>query len=111
MAKYLVNGVFNFALLVSIAAVMADRKPDAVLESAGVSSLYFRWASSPASAMSCCQIVYLVRDHILHRGIRATSWWVRMICTIRHVRHLRCKCTLEIFTKEDCIRAYCCSGP
>ena len=56
MAKYLVNGVFSFAFLESIAAVMAARTPDGVLESGGVSSSYLRWASSPASAMSCCQI-------------------------------------------------------
>ena len=70
MAKYLVNGVFNFVFLESIAAVMAAHTPDGVLESDGVSSLYFHWASSPASAMSCCQIFHVVRECKLHMGLR-----------------------------------------
>ena len=32
MAKYLVNGVFNFDFFASMAALMADRKPEAILK-------------------------------------------------------------------------------
>ena len=70
MAKYLVNSVFSFVFLESIAAVMAARTLDGVLESGGVSSLYFRWASSPALAMSCCQIFHAVRERKSHTGVR-----------------------------------------
>ena len=75
MAKYLVNGVFSFALLESTATVMAAHMPDVVLESGGVSSSYFRWASLPASAMLCCQIVHIVREHMLHKGVRGRVTW------------------------------------
>ena len=70
MAKYLVNGVFSFAFLESIATVMAARTLDGVLESGGASSLYFCWASSPASAMLCYQIFQAVRERKLHTGVR-----------------------------------------
>ena len=53
IARYLVNGVFSFAFLASMADAIPFRNPVAFLDSVGFSSSYFLWASSPASKISC----------------------------------------------------------
>ena len=53
IARYLVNGVFSFAFLATMADAIAFRNPVALLDLVGFSSSYFLWASSPALEVSC----------------------------------------------------------
>ena len=53
IAKYFVNGAFNFDLFKSIALLMVLFSPTSVRMAMSVSSSYFLWPSSPALAISC----------------------------------------------------------